>query len=586
MAKCFRLTGDAGWNSRRKVALFAFICLLGLQQALAQRNTGSARPLSDADSSMVQQLYFSALREKTIENLKLAADLFGRVLQIDPANDASMYELATLKKIDNDYNSAQQLLEKAVSLNQDNKWYWTALAECYEKNNDIDKLQNVFSQLIRLDPGSVNNYFDLANVYYRQQKYDEALKIYDEAEKVAGPSDDLLADRQRIYLKENRVDLAEQQLQKAIASAPGEIKYYLYLAQLYNANTMQDKALSTLKDAEKYGDGSGLVNLALADIYRDKKDYSASYDELTKAFANPNVDIDQEIKIILGYLPRFSDPNVRASAIGLSRILTVAHGDNAKAWAVYGDMLLQDNQLKDAAQMYRKSIALDNQVYEVQEQLVRIELGLGNYDSAIKEGENALSYFPNQAWMNYLVGAAWLQKRKYHQAISYLKNAITLADSDKDLLSQSFSALGDSYHSINDDNNSDAAYDKAVSYDPDNAFTLNNYAYYLSLRGEKLDKAAAMAKHANDLQPNNASFEDTYAWILFKQKDYAAARTWIEKAIADDKTNSAVKAEHYGDIMFCLGDVEAAVDSWKKAKADGDQSVVLEKKINERKYIQ
>jgi predicted negative regulator of RcsB-dependent stress response len=88
------------------------------------------------------------------------------------------------------------------------------------------------------------------------------------------------------------------------------------------------------------------------------------------------------------------------------------------------------------------------------------------------------------------------------------------------------------------------------------------------------------------LQPNTASFEDTYAWILFKQKKYADAKIWIEKAILHDKTNSAVQTEHYGDIMFYLGDTDAAVASWKKAKANGEQSPVLERKINERKYVE
>jgi len=101
-----------------------------------------------------------------------------------------------------------------------------------------------------------------------------------------------------------------------------------------------------------------------------------------------------------------------------------------------------------------------------------------------------------------------------------------------------------------------------------------------------LDKAAAMSKHSNDLQPNNASFEDTYAWILFKQKNYNSAKQWMEKALADDKTGSPVKSEHYGDIMFYLGNIDAAVDNWKKAKANGDQSPVLERKINEKKYIE
>jgi len=139
---------------------------------------------------------------------------------------------------------------------------------------------------------------------------------------------------------------------------------------------------------------------------------------------------------------------------------------------------------------------------------------------------------------------------------------------------------------LKDSKNSDDAYEKALTYNADNAFTLNNYAYYLSLRGEQLEKAAKMSKRSNDLQPNNASFEDTYAWILFKQKNYPQAKIWMEKALADDKTNSNVKSEHYGDIMFHLGDVDAALENWKKAKANGDNSPLLERKINEKKYIE
>jgi len=559
-------------------------CFLTLRSASAQGNSG--KPMTNADSLEVKTLYFNALREKTIENLPTAVDLFNRVLQIDPANDAAMYELANLKKLQNDYPKAQQLLERAVTIAPDNTWYWSALADNYEKNNDIDKLENVFAQLIRLNPDKVDNYFDKANVYYHQKKYDEALQVYDQIEKLTGLSDDLLADRQKIYLKQNHTELAIDQLQKMIDANPVQIKYYLFLSELYSTNNSPEKALKVLQDAEKINNKNGLVHLALADIYRDKKDYESSYNELSVAFAIPDVDVDQKIKIVMGYLPKFPDPDAKASALELSRIITVAHPDEAKAWALYGDMLLQNGKTKDAKTMYQKSIALNNEVYDVQEQLVRIEIGENDDDNAIKDGENSLSYFPNQAWMNYLVGVAWLQKKDFNKAEGYLKNATSLELDDKELLSQSYSALGDCFHALNDSKNSDVAYDKALSYNPNNAFTLNNYAYYLSLRGEQLDKAASMSKRSNDLQPNNASFEDTYAWILFKQRDYAGARQWIEKALADDKTNSAVKSEHYGDIMFYLGNVDAAVENWKKAKANGDQSPVLDKKINERKYVE
>jgi tetratricopeptide (TPR) repeat protein len=571
----------------------AIILLTGVSfTCLAQNKPGkansaiviAAKPMTAADSGAVKQLFFSALREKTVENTKLAAELFNRILQIDPTNDATMFELANLEKAQNNYPVMQNLLERAVTVNPNNEWYWIALAGSYEKSNDLDKLENVFNELIRLDPNKPDYYYDKANALFIQKRYDEALAMYDKVEELAGPSEDLLVNRQKIYIRQGNVKKAISALDDLITATPTQVKYYLMQGEIYNSNNLNDKALAVLQKAKALDPKNGLIHLALSDIYREKNNIEASYDELIAAFAIPDLDIDQKIRIILGYVPKFPDANAKASALELSRILTVAHPAESKAFAIYGDMLLQSEKISDAKAAYKKAISLDNQAYSVQEQLVRIDLGENDLDAAIKDGENSLSFFPNQAWMNYMVGAAWLQKRDYNKAISYLRTATVLETQDKDLLSQSFSALGDCYHSLGDNKSSDSAYEKAIAINPDNAFTLNNYAYYLSLRNERLENAAQMSKHSTDLQPNTASFEDTYAWILFKQKKYTEAKLWIEKSLLHDKGASATKTEHYGDILFFLGDTDGALQNWTKAKTQGGKSPVLERKINEKKY--
>lgn len=579
---------------KQKVIAFLWCLILPVFVFAQNRDSGKGnrvvmvvgKPMTSGDSLMVKQLFFSALREKTIENFTLATEEFNQILQVDPANDASMYELAGIKKVKNDYADARDLLEKAVTAKPDNEWYWVALADCYEKSNDIGKLENVFNELIRINPDKTDYYFDKANVYFLEKKYDDALAVYKQIEQITGVSDELIAKRQTIYLKQGKVDQAAADLQAVIAANPGQVRYYLFLAEIYNSNGLTDKALSTLQSAEKIDAGNGQVHLALADIYRTKNDPEHSYNELTLAFAIPDPNLDQKIKIVLGYLPKFPEPNAKASALELSRVLTVTYPDDSRAYALYGDMLMQNEKYKDAKVNYKKSITLNGQVYEVQEQLIRIELGDNDVDGALKDGENALSLFPNQAWLNYLVGVAWQQKKDFKKALSYIKNASELETQDKELLTQCFSSMGDSYHSLNDLQKSDESYEKALSYNPDNAYALNNYAYYLSVRAISLDKAADMSKHANELQPNTASFEDTYAWILFKQKKYADARVWMEKALSHDKDHSAVQFEHYGDIMFFMGDTDTALLNWKKAKDNGGDSPLLEKKINAKKYIE
>jgi len=367
---------------------------------------------------------------------------------------------------------------------------------------------------------------------------------------------------------------------------PDQVRYYLLLGEIYNSNNLTDKALKVLQRGEKVKPDDGMIHLALADTYRTKKDLEASYKQLQLAFASPALDIDQKVRIILGYTPKFPDPNARASALELSRIAVGVHPNDAKAQALYGDMLAQNNKFKEAKAAYQKSVQLNPEIYAVHEQLVRLDLGDNALDEAIKDGENALSLFPNQAWMNYLVGIAYLQKKNSGKALGYLKNTVALELDDKELSTQSYAALGDCYHELKDNAKSDAAYDKALVFNPDNIYTLNNYAYYLSIRGEQLEKAAQLSKHSIDLQPNTASFEDTYAWILFRQKKYADAKTWIEKALQHGKDASATQTEHYGDILFYMGNADAAVQNWKKAKEYGAKSPLLDRKINEKKYIE
>jgi Tfp pilus assembly protein PilF len=145
--------------------------------------------------------------------------------------------------------------------------------------------------------------------------------------------------------------------------------------------------------------------------------------------------------------------------------------------------------------------------------------------------------------------------------------------------------LGDSYYKVKKLKESDQSYEKALQFNPNNAYVLNNYAYYLSLRNEQLEKAAAMSKRSNELEADNASFQDTYAWVLFKQKNYKDARVWIEKAIKINK-DSGTQLEHYGDILFNLGEKDLAVEQWNLAKSKGEKSETLEKKIYEKKYFE
>ena len=134
---------------------------------------------------------------------------------------------------------------------------------------------------------------------------------------------------------------------------------------------------------------------------------------------------------------------------------------------------------------------------------------------------------------------------------------------------------------------SDESYEKALQIKPKDTYVLNNYSYYLSLRGEKLEKAATMSKLSNDIEPNSSSYEDTYGWILYKQEKYSDAKLWIQKAIDHGGIKNAVLLEHMGDVLYKLGDIKGAIDNWEKAKnGEGKASEFLEKKIADKKLYE
>ncbi|HUH32640.1 MAG TPA: tetratricopeptide repeat protein [Daejeonella sp.] len=576
-----------------KISIFTVLVIGFLLPAQSQEKGQGKSPviivvgkvLSPEDSMVVKQLYFDGLHAKRIGNTQLATDFFKRVVALDPANDAAMYELAAIYHSKNQDQDAEIQARNAVTVRPQNKWYWFLLSDIYKRTNNISELLPVIDELIKLEPGNQDHQFDKANALVIQNKISEASEVYNEIEKVYGPSDQLSEARQRVFIRQGKPKKAAAELEKQLQTNPEDIKSLLNLADIYNRSGDSGKSLEMLNKALTIDSGNVLVHLSLADTYRALKRYDDAFSELKLAFDNPTFSIDEKVRIILSFFPQFGDVKALEQAHELAAILTRVHPQDPKSFAVYGDVLFQEQKYDDAAGAYRQALKLNDRVYQIWEQLIRIDLSAGKYKEAVADGEEALSIFPNQAALYVLTAMAYAQTQQHEKAVSFLKNAASLESEDKEVLTQIYSGLGDSYNALKRYPESDKAYEKALEIDSKNSYTLNNYAYYLSLRGENLDKAETMSKLSISLDPGNPSFEDTYAWILFKLKKYKEALTWIEKAIGHSTNSNAVQLEHYGDILFQLAEKDKAVQQWQKAKAIGG-SDKLEQKINAKKYIE
>jgi Tfp pilus assembly protein PilF len=179
-----------------------------------------------------------------------------------------------------------------------------------------------------------------------------------------------------------------------------------------------------------------------------------------------------------------------------------------------------------------------------------------------------------------------LLTEQYQKGIDLLEAGLDFVMDNPELEEQFYISLADGYHRLNDHRKSDSYFDKAMEINPRNPTVLNNYAYYLAVRGVQLDKALEMTETSNRLVPNTAVFLDTWAWVLYKKGNYALALEKIEKCLSLSAAESGEVLDHYGDILFKLGRTEDAVAQWQKAaeKTDAPQGIaqkIKSKKIDE-----
>jgi len=543
---------------------------------------GTVAPSTNRDSNMVKQLFFAGLREKMSENYVVASTNFNKIVGLDPNNHAAYFELANANLRLDKLSEAEQNIKQAIKLNAGNLWYWRLLGEVYKRTNKMPELIEVFNQLIRLDPENDAYYFDKANAQFLGNQLDAAKKTYEEIQAKFGESRDLVNARKRLQSNGNAT---ESDIVKLLEGNQADVKNYLYASGLLLQKGNDPEALKVLTKAQQLEPNNFEVNLALADIYRKQKNDEAAFSSLKLAFESNEMPLTEKVKIIAALFPKLNQPIVAKHVTELSKLVAEKNPADAKARALYGDVLYQQNHLKDALAQYQAALKLNEQVYAVWEQVINIQTLLGHYEEAIKVGDEALSIYPNQASLYYYVAYALFKTGKYEPAQSNLKTSLQLDVENKSLQAQIYALQGDIYINQNNFALAKTAFEKAISTEPDNYLIMNNYAYYLALRNDDLTKVAKYAETAATAMPNNPSIVDTYAFILFKQQKYDLAKTWIEKALQNNSSKNGVYLERYGDILFMKGEKDAALIQWQKAKEAGNGSEVLIKKINEKKYF-
>ena len=174
----------------------------------------------------------------------------------------------------------------------------------------------------------------------------------------------------------------------------------------------------------------------------------------------------------------------------------------------------------------------------------------------------------------------------YNEAATIVEEGLNLVVDNKMLQGQMVFLRGEALYKLNRLDEAFALFDEALTFNQENYIAMNNYAYYLSLANRDLEKAERLSGKVIEHFPDNATYLDTYAWVLFKKKNYSLARFYMETALSHSEEQNPTLIEHYGDILIMLGKTEEALTQWQKALDLGSESKLLKQKISEKKFIE
>ena len=558
-------------------------CLMSIPPVTGQ----DVRWLSNEELNL-QKLFIEANREKLLGAYEDAASLYREVLTRDPDNDAAAYELSRVYESMGKYQEALDHIETAIRINEDNTWYLMMKGDILERMEEYAGAIDVYTMLTQLNPHEHYYFRHLVELYLNTNQPEIALETLDKYEQYAGVLPDIIRTKVDILDSLKRPAEAVRELEKLVMVYSGNLEYLHLMASYCTQAGLHDRASDYYRQILEIDPNDARANIAGADDLK-KQGADAQYLRSIKSLMqNPSIDLDAKVQELIPFAERFAntgDTELGAALGEVIKALMEHHGEEAKTHALYADYLYYSGKPAEAVREYEKTLVLDKSVFEVWEQLLYIKTELNDPDGVIRTASEAMDVFPNQASIYYLSGMAHARKQDFHEAQSLLQQALIMSGRNKDLRFNVLSLLGSVHHELGDRMRSHEAFDKALEIKPNHVGTLMQYAYLLALQKQDLVKAQDLAQKALRASPANPGVEHVLAWIAFQQGDYQNARKFIELSMDHGGGDNFVILEHYGDILYALNEVDAAVEHWQLSVDSGNPSDIVRRKISERKMI-
>lgn len=488
-------------------------------------------PANAQSETTVGNWYFEAIRRKESGDLAGAIKVYGKILAKEPTAFAAAYSLAELHALQKEYSQALTYSIRSNKLDRNNLWAWRLTRSLYEESGQLQRALDCVDSLRVHGEQDAAVYHEAALQAAQLGRVDRAERFAQEAMRLGGKTPEMEAFRAQLYLPQEP-EKALEVLRLALKEFPSHTE----LEGQYGSLLMQQKRWAEAEQifigALERDPSDGRASWMLFDLYQQTGRSAEAAESAKQVLAASNLALDRKVQLVTGLLVQ-EGGGIQVDDSWAQRILK-AHPEEAKAWTLAADIAQNRGQTSLAAERWRRALALPGgDLWPLHLGLLQADAELNDAEALIQDARKAQLSYPLQALSYYFEGLGLQKKKDYPAAERVYRSALRYTGSAPELKSEVQLQLGEVLHRAGKSVESDAVYEELLARDTANSVACNNYAYFLSVRGEKLAQAETLALKAIRLSGKNGgkvpyTFWDTLAWVLHKSGKSEAAWAAME----------------------------------------------------------
>ncbi|MDO9633691.1 MAG: tetratricopeptide repeat protein [Paludibacter sp.] len=563
---------------------FIFLAACGTSKKVGIQEA-SRSVLTEEEQLQFDFNFYEGLRLKEEGLLTEAFDSFIACKKIDSLDAGLLVEIAFMHLSAGKQDEAMKSMEQALSLEPENWWYNTILISLYIEQKKYPEAIEIGEDLLKKHPNKEEVYHILIPLYKQTTQYKKAISLYDKLERIAGINERIIFDKTRLYMMLDDPKKANIEIEKLIEKFPRDNKYKILKGDMLIQQGKLLQAYDLYQLILKEDPQNPYVYISLSDYYKAVDNPEKALEYIILALKNGQLDMTIKFEILGQHIESLIRDDKKIDEIeSLFTLLIEYYPLEEGAHSYYASFLQYLKRDDEAAMAYESMLNINPRNVQTWFSLMQISFAKKDYDAVIQIADRAIEATEDNPSIYYYKGITLELMELYDEAMLTHTKALSFFKPGENhgLQSDIYAHLGNLYMKQENTQAAFLAYDEAIKYNPNNLIALNNFAYYLSLEKNDLQKAERMSAKTVEKEPRNSTYLDTYAWIFYQQGNYSLAKFYIERAVDNlkDAQEPGVILDHYGDILWMSGNNDTkALEVWEKAYNSGYQTDELKEKI-------